>query len=203
MTSIAQPMLQFIAAAPEGEVTTAQVVAELDRCRKIIATTAATLRRRKLIESPARGVYRITQAGRDWLASGRTIASGQGRRRIERTNGLRERAWWLMRELRKFTVADLLTTLADGSERDAHGNLGRYLSVLEQAGVVQRMRRRVPGAAVTSNGHILWWLKRDLGRMAPVWRQRHRTVYDPNSGDVLALASADAAVTGAEGGHHE
>jgi len=149
MTSIAQPMLQFIAAAPEGEVTTAQVVAELDRCRKIIATTAATiattaatLRRRKLIESPARGVYRITQAGRDWLASGRTIASGQGRRRIERTNGLRERAWWLMRELRKFTVADLLTTLADGSERDAHGNLGRYLSVLEQAGVVQRMRRR-------------------------------------------------------------
>lgn len=189
MTSprIAQPMLEFIAAAPGGTATTAEVVAHLGRCRKLIATTASTLRRRKLIEAPLRGVYRITQSGRDWIAGGRVIASGQGRRRIERTYGLRERAWWLMRELRKFTVADLLTTLADGTERDAHGNLGRYLTVLEQAGIVQRMRRRVPGVAITSNGHILWWLARDLGRHAPVWRQRHRAVFDPNSGDVLPL----------------
>lgn len=185
---IAQPLLELIAAQPDGCGQTADLAARMGRKTRLITTTAGTLKRRKLIDVPQRGTYRITDAGRAWLAEGRAIASGQGRRRYTRTNGLREKAWWLMREMRKFTVADLLTTLADGTERDAAGNLGKYCAVLSRAGVLQRMKRRVPGTAPQSNGHLVWWIKRDLGRQAPVWRQRHGVVFDPNSGDVLQLA---------------
>ncbi|AUN95902.1 hypothetical protein [Pseudazoarcus pumilus] len=187
---LSQPMLELIASRPDG-ITTAEVVEQLGRGSNLVTTTAVRLKRKRLIEVPSTGLYRVTPAGRDWLANGRVIASGQGRRRHERTYGLRQRAWWLMREIRKFTVADLLTTLADGSERDPADNLRRWLVQLERVGVVQRMRRRVPGTAMTSNGHILWWLKRDLGRAAPVWRQRHGVVFDPNTGNILRPEAAE------------
>lgn len=185
---LAQPLLELIAAQPDGAAT-ADLAARMGRKSNLITTTALVLKRRKLIEVPRRGLYRVTDAGRTWLATGGTIASGQARRRYTRTSGLRERAWWLMREMRKFTISDLLTTLADGTERDAAGNLGKYISVLERVGVVQRMKRRVPGVAMTSNGHIVWWLKHDLGRRAPVWRQRHGVVFDPNAGGVMPFVS--------------
>lgn len=196
MNRLAQPLLELIAAQPDGTCVTADLAARMGRKANIITTAALTLKRRRLIEVPRRGTYRITEDGRAWLASGRVIASGQGRRRHERSYGLRERAWWLMREMRKFTVADLLTTLADGSERDAGGNLGKYINALARVGVLQRMQRRVPGAAPQSNGHIVWWLKRDLGRGAPVWRQRHGVVFDPNGGEVLAPTIATDAAEG-------
>lgn len=183
---LSQPMLELIASRPDG-ITTAEVCEQLGRAHNLVTTTAVRLKRRRLIEVPETGLYRISDEGRIWLASGRAIAPGQGRRRHERSRGLRERAWWLMRELRKFTLTDLLTTLADGSERRAADNLRKYLTALERAGIVQRMRRRVAGTALTSNGHVLWWLKHDLGRKPPVWRPAHGTVFDPNTGDTLPL----------------
>jgi predicted transcriptional regulator len=194
VSRLAQPLLEHIAAQPGGVGLTAELAAAMGRKPNLVTTAALILKRRGLITAPVRGRYHITEAGRAWLASGRIIASGQGRRRYERTGGLRERAWWLMREMRKFTVADLLTTLADGSERDAAGNLGKYLTELARVGVVVRMKRRVPGVAVQSNGHVLWWLKHDLGRIAPVWRQRHGVVFDPNSGAVLPRVEEGADV---------
>lgn len=194
----AQRLLELIASGPDG-VTTAEAVAALGRGANLVTGTATRLKRRGLIEAPRAGRYLITEAGWAWLDSGRVVASGQSaQRRRERSYGLRERAWWLMRELRKFTLADLLTTLADGSERDARDNLGKYLRVLERVGVLARMRRRVAGVAPTSNGYVLWWLKRDLGRLAPVWRQRQGVVFDPNAGEVLAFGNAGAAT---EAGH--
>lgn len=191
MNRLAQPLLELIAAQPDGAGTTAALAAHMGRKVNLITTTALLLKRRKLIEVPQRGTYRITDDGRAWLAAGRPIACGQGRRHYKKTSGLRERAWWLMRELRKFTVTDLLTTLADGTERDAYSNLCKYLATLERVGVVQRMKRRVPGLSAQSNGHVLWWLKRDLGRQAPLWRQRHGVVFDPNSGEILPFLTAE------------
>ncbi|WP_068634680.1 hypothetical protein [Thauera butanivorans] len=182
---IAQPLLALLAALPDGTGARAELAERMARAPNVITTAALILRRRHLVETPARGLYRITSAGRDWLASGRQLTDRPERRRVARTTGLRERAWWVMRNARKFTVATLLDTLSDGSERDADGNLSRYLCALEKAGVVERTARRVPGAAPQSRGHVVWRLKRDLGRLAPVCRQRHGTVYDPNSGEVL------------------
>ena len=189
---IAQPLLALLAALPDGTGDDAELAERMARAPNLITTAALILRRRHLVETPARGLYRITAAGRDWLASGRQLTDRPERRRVARTTGLRERAWWVMRNARKFTVATLLDTLSDGSERDADGNLRRYLCALEKAGVVERTGRRVPGAAPQSRGHAVWRLKRDLGRLAPVCRQRHGTVYDPNSGEVLPPPAEDA-----------
>lgn len=108
--------------------------------------------------------------------------------------GLRERAWWLARTTRRFTLDELLLTLADGTEGDAAGNLGKYLRGLERVGVLRRLARRVPGLAPTSNGHVIWRLVRDLGPLAPVWRQRGGgAVWDPNKGELLVPCPAPAA----------
>lgn len=101
--------------------------------------------------------------------------------------GLRGRAWWLMRTTARFTLDELLLTLADGSECDAPGNLRKYLRGLERAGVLKRLKRREPGTAPTSPGHVIWRLARDLGPLAPVWREQSgaSAVWDPNAGELL------------------
>lgn len=176
-----------VAALPEGAIVTLNRLAEatgLDR--KAINNAVQRLCGRGFIAIVKPGEYRLTDAGRAWVESGRRINGGQGRRYIQRTSGLRERGWWLMRELRRFTLPDLLTTLASGEERDAHSNLRKYISVLERAGVLVRMKRRV-ACPLTPEGLVMWRLARDLGRAAPVHRQRHGVVFDPNGGEVLAL----------------
>ena len=123
---------------------------------------------------------------------------GRGRLLAKRSSGLRERAWWLMCQVRRFTLDDLLLTLADGTQRDAPGNLQKYISALERVGVLVRLARRMPGNTPTSNGHVIWRLARDLGRTAPVWRARQQVLFDPNTGALMpTLASAAAAATAA------
>lgn len=109
-----------------------------------------------------------------------------GRPLAQRTRGLRERAWWLMRTLPRFTLDELLFTLADGRERDAASNLGKYIRALERVGVLRRLARRAPGTAPRSNGHVIWRLVRDLGRQAPVWRSSAQALWDPNAGVAIA-----------------
>lgn len=103
------------------------------------------------------------------------------------TQGLRQRAWWVMRRRIGFTLPELLQTLADGTERAAHSNLGRYLRALEKAGIVRREAERQPGAAITSNGHIRYQLIVNAGRNAPVFRAKSNAVFDPNSGVLYSL----------------
>lgn len=107
------------------------------------------------------------------------------------TQGLRQRAWWVIRKRGLFTLPELLATLADGSERDAIGNLGKYVRALEKAGIVRREAERQPGAALTSNGHLRYRLIVNAGRKAPVWRAKPGTVYDPNSGIEYPLEARD------------
>lgn len=103
------------------------------------------------------------------------------------TQGLRQRAWWVMRRRISFTLPELLSTLADGTERDAASNLGKYLRALRKAGIITREAARQPGAAITSNGHIRYQLIINAGRNAPVWRVKAGEVYDPNSGIVYLM----------------
>lgn len=120
-----------------------------------------------------------------------TVPVKRGRPFTPRTTGLRERSWWVIRRLNRFTLDELFLTAADGSERDAPANLQKYISALERVGVLARLERREPGAAATSNGHVVWRLVRDLGRAAPVWRAKQQVLFDPNSGALIAtLASA-------------
>lgn len=104
------------------------------------------------------------------------------------TFGLRQRAWWVMRRRIGFTLADLLSTLADGSERDAVSNLSKYLRALEKTGIIAREAERQAGAALTSPGMLRYRLIINAGRKAPVWRAKGNTVYDPNSGIEYPMA---------------
>lgn len=99
------------------------------------------------------------------------------------TRGLREQAWWVLRNKKEATLDGLLTTIANGHEKDARSNIGKYLRALERAGILRRAKRRVPGDALTSNGHIRYLLEIDCGRDAPVWRAKTQTVYAPSTGE--------------------
>lgn len=107
---------------------------------------------------------------------------------------LRQRAWWLIRQQRTFTLHDLLTTLCDGSEKNAYHSLMKYVVLLERVGVLGRLKRKAPGLSNLSRGHVIWRLMRDLGRMPPVARYRDTVVFDPNSQAILTEQLADAPI---------
>jgi hypothetical protein len=92
-----------------------------------------------------------------------------------------------MRQVPRFTLDDLLLTLAEPGMRDAPGNLLKYIRALERVGVLVRLQRRQPGQALQSNGHVIWRLARDLGRQAPVWRSRQQLLWDPNAGCAIPV----------------
>lgn len=179
---------QILHAIGTGRSTPAAIAEATGRSPAVVRHIATKLRRSGLADSPARGNYVLTDAGRDWLASGRSIERhGPTERHTRRARGLRVRAWWLMRQLGRWTLPELLTTLADGSQRTPRTNLLRYIHGLERGGIVRRAKRVVPGDRPGSKGHVLWILARDLGPQAPVLRDDRRELYDPNAGTTLPL----------------
>lgn len=104
--------------------------------------------------------------------------------------GLREKAWRSIRHLRQFTLTDLLDINAEGGEKDAPGNVLKYLHRLESYGVLMRLKRRAPGDAATSNGSVIWRLDNDLGWEPPVWRQTEKVLWNPNTGAAVPMPSA-------------
>lgn len=132
-----------------------------------------------------------------------TITPSPARRRFnppgQYAKGIRGKAWWLMRQKRKFTLDSLLETLADGSERAAKSNLLQYIRRLEVAGVLTRSAQRLRSDC-HGPGHVIWILVRDVGRMAPVWRSVQQVLWDPNSQSVVqreaSTVSAFATATG-------
>lgn len=81
---------------------------------KQINNALVKLRKRGLVERRTAGGHDITDAGRAWLESGLVITSGQGRKSIRKSVGLRERAWWLMREVKQFITRRGLTRSLQG-----------------------------------------------------------------------------------------
>ena len=136
---------------------------------------------------PAKAMKAVKQPPR----RGRPPVAGAA---IKPGSGLRGQCWWLMRELKSFTINQLLETYATGEEKDAHNNLDNYLFRLEAVGVVQRLARRLPGDAPTSPGCVVWRLARDLGPLAPVWRRAQKVVWDPNAGCAVLPLSDEAGV---------
>lgn len=137
-----------------------------------------------------------------------TVPAPAPARRVGRPNhphasGLRARAWWLIRQLRRFTLDDLLFTLDEGLEsmgvRDVPGNLQKYITQLERAGVLVRLERRAKGLVRGSNGHVIWRLAHDLGRIAPVWRGFNQALWDPNACRLLVQPLPPAAGVTAAG----
>ena len=174
-----------------GNAHLAAIAETLGKSRKSVGMAVACLKRRGLVGATLPGIYQPTDAGREFLASGKTVASGQDSPRPrQKTRGLRQRAWWVLRARGVATVPDLLSTLSDGTERNAAKNLSRYLGALAATGFVEEIGRS-PGTARTSNGHKRYRLARNNGRLAPVVRQHTGEVFDPNTGECFAQARGD------------
>lgn len=118
--------------------------------------------------------------------SRKRAAEPNGRLRMK-SGGLRQRAWWVLRNRKETTMDGLLNTLGDSSQKDAASNLGRYLRGLEASGILKRREQRAPGKSLTSNGHVIWQLVIDCGVDAPVYRVSRKEVYAPSTGLVYPL----------------
>lgn len=83
----------------------------------------------------------------------------------------RDRVWFSMRALRRFSLPELIETAEAG-----RSNCLKFALALERAGIVRRVRSRASGK---KGGHVVWQLVRDLGPLAPRLQSDGRT-YDPN-----------------------
>jgi hypothetical protein len=150
--------------------------------RHKVVKAAQVLRRRSLVEIPRPGLYRMTQAGKDWLASGKQIKAG-GHPKVKKTEApLYVRAWWHLRAHKRATLRELMCTHAD--EETPTTNLSLYLKALCRAGILKQVQ-------ILPHGEVVWGIEKDVGPRAPVWRQKSGEVYNPNSGETQFAGKSD------------
>lgn len=156
---------------------------------KQVADACITMIRNHLLIRTAAGCHQLTGAGKQALISGANLKPGvkvagttTGRRVIKCT--LRSRVWAAMRIRRKFSVAEIVPLVVNGSERgDCTSNVEKYVLALRKAGYLIVMPNRETGSVPRSHGHQRYWLQdgKDSGPQAPVWRADFGSVYDPNT----------------------
>ncbi len=193
MTWTSEQIMQTIGKHMLNECITNARLAELTSLQpKQIENSTGLLKQHGFIEVVEPGCYCITKAGITALESNVSMRSGpknphKNARILKDT--LRTRVWRAIRIRQNFSIPELVGLVANGSEKDAESNIGKYLRVLESAGYLIRMRKRLRGTAMTSNGFARWRLdlEKDTGPQAPVWRRGKDTVFDPNNGDEITL----------------
>lgn len=97
-------------------------------------------------------------------------------RTVEARRTARDRIWQSMRILRRFTLPDLAATAEAGEN-----NCLKYTRGLTAGGIVRVIKPKESGY---KNGHIVWFLARDLGPKSPRLR-KDGTIFDPNTDAVL------------------
>jgi len=167
----------------------------LNRSKKSIVNATQVLKKRKLISGVTRfsnnvdcfipGKYIITELGRQWIAQGLRVSPGQGCRCKVQTSGLAEKVWWQLRNYKIVTVRDILLSHTVTAERSSYIRVLKYLHALELAEIICRASRKLP--VHQSCGMIQWHLVRDLGPKTPMWRQKSKCLYDPNSDSTFSV----------------
>lgn len=145
-----------------------------DVCRRLAA--------RGLLER-YKGVYCLTEAGREALAGGAEVLTGprKGGCAERHKDSLRSKAWRALRIRRKVCLDDLLSLVLDSEatkadEKRARNDLVRYLAALTASGHLAQLPAR--------GGPARWLLTRDTGPCAPAWHKAGRTLTDTNTGEV-------------------
>lgn len=193
LAQIAQPILEQLKMdMPIPASAIAHSIASQNRISvsaRTVSHVAQRLKQRGLIEVRGRSGYVLTEAGRVWLKSGRSLNNGEGKRNSNSHSPLRKAAWWLMREFRRFTINDLLDCIDCSEQKKPHENLSKYALALCRVGVLKKSTRRVANPDHPGVYSIIWILVRDLGPKTPFVRGRANdvVVIDPNSGDMLSV----------------
>jgi len=193
MTWTSEIVMQAIGKHMLNECITNERLVELTKLDpKQVENSTLKLRNHGFIKWVDKGCYRLTQEGIAALQSSQKIRSGpkgeQENARIFKDT-LRVRVWRAMRIRKNFSIPELVGLVAKGDEKDAECNIRKYLIALEGAGYLIRMKKRMPGTAVTSNGFARWRLdlEKDTGPQAPIWRSKKETVFDPNTNEEITL----------------
>lgn len=187
-------LLRAISKVDRGQI--ADLANDLKRSRRQISKAAAQLAKRGWItrDSQGAGVYEISAEGKAALEDGQKITTGPagGPRKITTfKNTLRGRAWLAMKARRRFTVGDIVID-ASTSAAESHldrANIARYIKRLSQAGYVAELPRRQRGTAQSSPGFKVFILRRDTGRLPPIYRESLDALYDPNTGQEVPCQS--------------
>lgn len=182
MTWVSQQVLATLAGADAAGLRFDQINAAVTAGGNGLVDCLGRLRRRKLIELDARR-YRLTAAGRAFLAAGKSFVSGPrgaytGKRLVKNT--LRERVWRAIRIRRKFSAFEILPLAVKG-ERDAESNARKYFRVLTRAGYLSELPTRQHGDTPAGSGFKRFLLVRDSGPQAPCWLPSRGIVFDPNT----------------------
>lgn len=178
-----QIVLEMLDAAPGAGLKFDQIAAAGTAAGNGLEWSLRRLRRRGLVELDARR-YRLTAAGRAFLAAGKRLTSGPrgpiaAKRLVKNT--LRERVWRAIRIRRKFSAFEIIPLAASGTERDAEGNVCKYLRVLARSGFLAQLPTRRRGDSRAGSGYKRYLLVRDTGPQAPRWLPVRGIVYDPNT----------------------
>jgi hypothetical protein len=188
-----ETILKVIGIAPDTYCVTEERLAEATRLTpKQVENACGNLIRHGFLMRTGKGCHKLTDAGRAAIAEGARLRSGPkgpqlyGQR--SRAPGLRQCAWNVLRMGGKRTIDDILMRSCEGKERDAYSNVRKYVKALARAGYVTRMPTREQALNATSNGCIRWFLVKDTGPEAPVWRVSRGTIYDPNTETETVLA---------------
>ena len=182
---------RFLHHLGDASCKTIDVIAdELQLTRHQISVTATSLIRRDYLERVERGCFQLTASGRQAVLDGVEITSGpngaHSKVKAPLRHTLRQRAWNVIRIQRRFTIPDLLTTAALGSEKIAQNNLQRYCRGLCSSGILRKLPHRQKDTTHGSNGFVQYVLMKDLGSIAPVYRPKTQTIFDHNSGKELS-----------------
>lgn len=181
-------------ACPKGCVKHAAIVKHTQLAGRQVANACAKLvehgylKREEYADNTVKpGCYHLTALGRTALEEGAKLTSGPKgptEKARGRPDGLRDRAWRLMRIRRKASVPSLVAVLLDAGTsaeeiKRAENNLSKYFRVLMRAGYLTEMRRDAPESP-TSNGAKRFWLARDTGQLPPIPQTAKNMVWDQN-----------------------
>lgn len=189
-------ILMAIQLADDADCITEAHLAEVSQLTaRQVAVAAARLVRYGFIKRTSSGCHKITEAGRAALSEGNKVrwrSGPKGKHTGQRNccHGLRQRAWNVLRMGGKRTIDDILMLAIEGDERDARGNVRKYLQALVRAGYVTTMAQREAPLNPTSNGCLRYLLTRDTGPAAPVLRVSRGVVFDPNTETTVSLLEA-------------
>lgn len=137
---------------------------------------------RGLVERSQEGDFAATPEGLAFHQSGAPFRPGPVRphhRVRPKPKTFIQRIWTSMRLRRRFTLDDIVTTVAMSGDTKAYGTVQRYIHALRKAGYVATLSLRTEPTRPTSNGCLLLSLVRDTGDLAPALR-RDGSVFDRN-----------------------
>lgn len=195
MAWIAEQLLTALRDLDMRECVTEERLVELTGLTPLqVEQAALTLRRNHLLEKTGKGCHKLTSAGVEALAAGANVHSGpRGKRQHGKhivTGTLRIRIWRAIRIRRKFSVPEIIPLVVDGTERgNVTSNVQKYVRALARADYLIELPKREAGTSLTSNGYKRYLLtdEKDTGLQAPVWRADKDTVFDPNTGNEVAI----------------